>query len=72
MYSRDSLEKNVLYLRLSIKPSWFEEYRLLKLKIYCFNKKNWQMSLWGATVITSLARAIPVVGNYIVSWLWGG
>ena len=31
-----------------------------------------QMSLWGATVITSLASAIPVVGQSIVSWLWGG
>jgi ubiquinol-cytochrome c reductase cytochrome b subunit len=31
-----------------------------------------QMSLWGATVITSLASAIPVVGNSIVGWLWGG
>jgi len=31
-----------------------------------------QMSLWGATVITSLASAIPVIGNHIVSWLWGG
>jgi ubiquinol-cytochrome c reductase cytochrome b subunit len=31
-----------------------------------------QMSLWGATVITSLASAIPVVGNHIVAWLWGG
>jgi len=31
-----------------------------------------QMSLWGATVITSLASAIPVVGTSIVSWLWGG
>ena len=30
------------------------------------------MSLWGATVITSLASAIPVVGNNIVSYLWGG
>jgi len=30
------------------------------------------MSLWGATVITSLASAIPVVGNTIVSYLWGG
>jgi len=30
------------------------------------------MSLWGATVITSLASAIPVVGNSIVTWLWGG
>nr|QYC94437.1 apocytochrome b [Oedogonium sp. 269] len=26
----------------------------------------------GATVITSLASAIPVVGNHIVAWLWGG
>jgi ubiquinol-cytochrome c reductase cytochrome b subunit len=31
-----------------------------------------QMSLWGATVITSLVTVIPVVGNVIVSWLWGG
>lgn len=30
------------------------------------------MSFWGATVITSLASAIPVVGDLIVSWLWGG
>ena len=31
-----------------------------------------QMSFWGATVITNLASAIPVVGNEIVLWLWGG
>lgn len=31
-----------------------------------------QMSLWGATVITSLVTVIPVVGNAIVSWVWGG
>ena len=31
-----------------------------------------QMSLWGATVITSLFGAIPLVGEYIVTWLWGG
>lgn len=30
------------------------------------------MSLWGRTVITSLASAIPLVGNSIVAWLWGG
>ncbi|CAK9856899.1 unnamed protein product [Sphagnum jensenii] len=30
------------------------------------------MSFWGATVITSLASAIPVVGDTIVTWLWGG
>lgn len=31
-----------------------------------------QMSFWAATVITSLFSAIPVVGEYIVIWLWGG
>ncbi|MEI7668548.1 MAG: cytochrome b/b6 [Pseudomonadota bacterium] len=31
-----------------------------------------QMSFWGATVITSLFSAFPVVGDYIVAWLWGG
>lgn len=31
-----------------------------------------QMSFWGATVITSLASAIPVVGDQITYWLWGG
>ena len=30
------------------------------------------MSLWGATVITSLASALPIVGTSIVEWLWGG
>ena len=31
-----------------------------------------QMSFWGATVITNLFSAIPLVGESIVSWLWGG
>jgi quinol-cytochrome oxidoreductase complex cytochrome b subunit len=31
-----------------------------------------QMSFWGATVITNLFSAIPVVGKFIVEWLWGG
>nr|QJS35640.1 apocytochrome b [Taxus cuspidata] len=31
-----------------------------------------QMSFWGATVITSLASAIPVVGDTIVTRPWGG
>jgi ubiquinol-cytochrome c reductase cytochrome b subunit len=30
------------------------------------------MSFWGATVITNLFSAIPVVGQGIVTWLWGG
>nr|ADV16621.1 cytochrome b [Colossendeis megalonyx] len=31
-----------------------------------------QMSFWGATVITNLFSAIPMIGNLVVEWLWGG
>jgi quinol-cytochrome oxidoreductase complex cytochrome b subunit len=31
-----------------------------------------QMSYWGATVITNLFSALPVIGQSIVTWLWGG
>ncbi len=31
-----------------------------------------QMSFWGATVITNLFSAIPLVGQSVVEWLWGG
>ena len=31
-----------------------------------------QMSFWGATVITSLFSAIPLVGDWVVTLLWGG
>ena len=31
-----------------------------------------QMSFWAATVITNLFSAIPLIGDPIVTWLWGG
>jgi len=31
-----------------------------------------QMSFWGATVITNLFSAVPLVGECITTWLWGG
>jgi quinol-cytochrome oxidoreductase complex cytochrome b subunit len=31
-----------------------------------------QMSFWAATVITNLFSAVPVLGEEIVAWLWGG
>jgi ubiquinol-cytochrome c reductase cytochrome b subunit len=31
-----------------------------------------QMSFWGATVITNFFSAIPLVGEKVVTWLWGG
>lgn len=31
-----------------------------------------QMSFWGATVITNLFSAIPIIGESVTNWLWGG
>lgn len=31
-----------------------------------------QISFWAATVITNILSAIPIWGNIIVKWLWGG
>ena len=31
-----------------------------------------QMSFWAATVITNLFSALPVIGDPVVTWLWGG
>jgi len=31
-----------------------------------------QMSFWAATVITNLFSAVPLVGESVVTWLWGG
>lgn len=31
-----------------------------------------QIRFWGATVITNLISAIPIVGIKIVNWIWGG
>jgi ubiquinol-cytochrome c reductase cytochrome b subunit len=31
-----------------------------------------QMSFWGATVITNLLGAFPLIGKAITTWLWGG
>nr|YP_009735099.1 cytochrome b [Acropyga goeldii]QBG38573.1 cytochrome b [Acropyga goeldii] len=31
-----------------------------------------QMSFWGATVITNLITTIPLMGMYIIQWIWGG
>lgn len=31
-----------------------------------------QMSFWGAKVITNLFSAVPIIGEDLVIWLWGG
>ena len=31
-----------------------------------------QMSYWGATVITNILSAVPIFGQPLVTWIWGG
>ena len=31
-----------------------------------------QMSFWAATVITNLFSAIPLFGENVTEWMWGG
>jgi len=31
-----------------------------------------QISFWAATVITNLLSAIPYLGKFLVTWIWGG
>lgn len=63
--------------------SYIERYKLWNLGVIIFIAMMatafmgyvlpWgQMSFWGATVITNLFSAIPLIGSSIVEWLWGG
>lgn len=31
-----------------------------------------QMSFWAATVITNILSVVPVIGSFLVVWIWGG
>lgn len=47
-------------------------YMILLLEAFTGYVLPWgQMSYWGATVITSFASAIPLVGDFILTWLRG-
>ena len=48
----------LIYLLMMLQRSWI-----------CFAIK---MSFWGAMAITNLFSAIPLVGESITTWLWGG
>src|SRR5260221_6209169 len=45
---------------------------MMATAFFCYTLPCGQMSFWGATVITNLFSAIPVVGDSIGTWLWGG
>lgn len=68
-----------LFYRSSSRPRegvWLSGFTLLLLLIrtaFLGYVLPWgQISFWGATVISSLRGAIPVIGPDIVEWLWGG
>lgn len=62
MYPRDRLWNSGVIIFLLMMATAFMGYVL-----------PWgQMSFWGATVITNLFSAVPLVGGSIVEWLWGG
>src|SRR3712207_7280545 len=51
----------------------FRSYGLMMATAFLGYTLPWgQMSYWGATVITNILAAIPVVGDTIQSLLWGG
>lgn len=61
---------------LHIKAVWISGWFLLLITIgvaFIGYVLPWgQIRLWGATVITNLLTAIPLVGIEVAQWLWGG
>lgn len=69
--------KGILFLSFSnLKIAWIRGWIIIILTIlsaFMGYVLPWgQISLWGATVITNLLSAIPIVGKIIVEWIWGG
>ena len=72
------MSKHILYCSYSYPRQvlWFSGmiiYFLMMATAFMGYVLPWgQMSIWGATVITNIFAAIPVIGIDFVYWLWGG
>ena len=68
--------RGIYYGRYSYKGTWASGVILLLLVMssaFLGYVLPWgQIRFWGATVITNLFSAFPVVGDDLVAWLWGG
>lgn len=65
--------RSYLYNRGALWWSGLAIFLLMILTAFIGYVLPWgQMSFWGATVITSLVTAVPVVGESIAYWIWGG
>lgn len=70
------VSRGVYYGSYLIKSTWLVGVVILFLLIgaaFLGYVLPWgQISFWGATVITSLITALPVIGHSVVLWVWGG
>lgn len=68
--------RGIYYFSFKKKMVWFSGILILLILIivaFMGYILPWgQMSFWGATVITNLISSIPVWGETIVFWVWGG
>jgi len=68
--------RGIYYISFKYYETWIIGVTLLILTIataFLGYVLPWgQISFWGATVITNLFSAIPLIGSEIVNWIWGG
>lgn len=70
------LSRGLYYGSYAYSRTWFSGFLIMILSIivaFLGYVLPWgQISYWGATVITNLISALPVVGSQVVRWIWGG
>lgn len=70
------ISRGLIYSSYSNKPVWTTGLlillRVIGIAFLGYVLPWGQISFWGATVITNLLSAIPILGNTIVIWVWGG
>jgi len=70
------IARGLINRRYFLAPTWWRGRRILLIEIaiafFGYVLPWGQISLWGATVITNLISAIPIIGTIIVYWVWGG
>lgn len=72
-FGRNLYYKSYDYQNIGVWSTGFVIFILMMATAFMGYVLPWgQMSFWGATVITNLFSAIPVFGNDIAIWLWGG
>ena len=68
--------RGFFYISFRLKLPWIRGTTILLLLIgtaFLGYVLPWgQISLWGATVITNLVSTIPIIGQILVVWIWGG